>query len=86
MDMFFLFGKIFFYVGEIYYIRNIIMIYKFKYWIPILGAILFHFDYCIVHDINVGEKYPLFSLYHAISLMIFLQITFYLIILQCKIN
>ena len=69
LDMFFLFGK-FFYVGGIYYLRNIIMIYKFKYWIPILGAIIFHFDYCVVHDINVGEKYPFFAMYHAISLMI----------------
>lgn len=45
-----------------------------------LGAILFHFDYCIVHDINVGEKYPLFTLYHCVLMMIFIATIFNLVV------
>jgi hypothetical protein len=56
------------------------MVYRFKYWIPLLGALLFHFDYCIIHNINLTEKYPFFVIYHAMSLITLMTTIFNLMV------
>ena len=57
------------------------MIYKIKYWIPIIGIILFYVDFLDLHNIDINEKYPFFSLYHIVFLF-FAGIFFF----NCYIN
>ena len=42
------------------------MINKIKYWLPLVGVILFHFDFLVLHNIDMAKKYPLFVIYHLV--------------------
>ena len=56
------------------------MIHRAKYWIPMFGAILFHFEYGYVHYIDMVNKYPFFVMYHTAFFMICLITVFNLMV------